>query len=380
MPLQFYPLKVSIVRYETDPAVQIGFTIPEAQKEAFKFDPGQYLTISLTIEGKQVRRAYSICSATQDPAISVLIKRVDGGLVSNYLNDQVKIGQTINVLPPNGHFKLEVAKSQALPQAVKHYYFFGAGSGITPLTSMITSLLENEPLSHCHLLYGNRDQDNMIFKQKLDRLQLVYGDRFKLKYILSRPLEPKKSGLFKSTPNTNQTPWQGEIGRVDKNSIQRFLNEVQTDKAPVDGYYICGPGTMIEATYDSLLELGMDKELIHREYFSAPASTLSEEAIIAKELPRITAAVQVTLDGNIHNLTVKDDTNVVQAMLDKNIEPPYSCLSGTCSTCKAKLEKGEVHMDVSIGLEDDEKEKGYILTCQARPLTEELTINYDTQE
>jgi len=376
MPLKFYPLKVSIVRYETQAAVQIGFAISEENKEAFRFNPGQYLTISLSIDSKQVRRAYSICSAIQETTISILIKRVEGGLVSNYLNDHVKIGQTINVLPPNGEFKLEVAENNAVFKNEKHYYFFGSGSGITPLMSMLSSVLENDSLAHCNLLYGNRNEDNVIFKQNLDRLQLVYQDRFKVQYILSRPLKPKKSSFFKSR-DESFVPWTGEIGRVDKNSIRRFFKEAGSSQAKIDGYYICGPGTMIQATYDSLVDLGVAKDLIHREYFSAPVATNSDEAVIIKERTAIDAAVRVTLDGKTHQIKIVDDSDIVKALLDQNIEPPYSCLSGTCSTCKAKLEKGKVHMDVSIGLEDDEEENGYILTCQSHPLSEELIINYD---
>lgn len=378
MPLQFYPLKVAVVRYETEAAVRIGFAVPEAHKGAFRFDPGQYLTISLTIDGKQVRRAYSICSPTQDAVVSILIKRVEGGLVSNHLNDQVKVGQKINVLPPNGKFKLAVAGSPNSPSQESHYYFFGAGSGITPLMSMLSSLLENEPLSQCNLLYGNRDEDNIIFRQKIDRLQLVYQDRLRVKYILSRPSQPEKSGFFQSQ-KAPLSEWDGEVGRVDKNSIQRFFEETDSGEAKVDGYYICGPGTMIEATYGSLVDLGIDKELIHREYFSAPVAKSSEEALIAAEHKPVAATVQVILGGKTHTINIEDDSNIVQALLDQDIEPPYSCLSGTCSTCSAKLEKGQVHMDVSIGLEDDEEEQGYILTCQAHPLTEELIVNYDTQ-
>jgi len=216
MPLQFYPLKVATVRYDTDAAVQIGFRIPEKEKKAFQFDPGQYLTISLSVDGKKVRHAYSICSATHEPVISILVKRVDNGLVSNFLNDGVKAGDSFDVLPPNGHFKLVIDE-----QKEHHYYFFGAGSGITPLVSMISSVLEKEPTSHCHLLYGNRDEDNIIFQKKLERLELVYKDRFSMRQILSRP-KKIKGGFFQS----EKTTWNGRVGRVDKNSINQVLKDL----------------------------------------------------------------------------------------------------------------------------------------------------------
>ena len=362
MPLQFHTLKVATVRYDTAAAVQIGFRIPKKIVEAFRFEPGQYLTISLTIDGKKVRRAYSICSATHVPIVSVLIKRVEGGLVSNYLNDNVKVGDKFDVLPPSGHFKLTID-----PENQQLYYFLGAGSGITPLASMISSVLETEPLSHCYLLYGNRDEDNIIYHKQLERLAMVYKKRFKLQLILSRPRKVK-SGFLQSA----KTTWQGQVGRVNLDSISKFITAI--DK-PANGYYICGPGPMIEASYQSLLDLKVDKSLIHKEYFSAPVSEETELAAVSRQ--QITANVKVILDNKTIELVIDDDRDLVTALLDKNVEPPYSCLSGTCSTCMAKLEKGEVAMDVSIGLEDDEKEKGYILTCQSHPLTEEVIVNFD---
>jgi len=371
MPIKFHQLKVATVRYETESAVQIGFKIPPEKEADFRFDPGQYLTISLTIDGKKVRRAYSICSAADEPIISILVKRVEKGLVSNYLNDKIKVGQTFDVLPPNGHFKLTLEKNHE-----KHYYFFGAGSGITPLMSMITSLLENDDKAFCHLLYGNRDENNIIFRKKIDRLELVYKDRFKIKYILSRPLKEKSTGIFNFL-SQSKTTWKGEIGRVNKKNIDLFLKEENTKNQEIHGYYICGPGPMIEATYDGLIALEIDKDLILREYFSAPVSAGSDIILESDKRVPINSKVKINLDKKEIELTINDDTNIVQALLDKNIEPPYSCLSGTCSTCMAKLEKGEVEMDVSIGLEDDEKENGFILTCQSHPLTEEVNINYD---
>ena len=352
MPTQFYQLSVATIRYETNDTVRIGFKIPVAQKEIFRFDPGQYLTISLTIEGKTVRRAYSICSATHESIISFLVKRVDKGLVSNYLNDHIQIGDKINVLPPNGHFKMQIQTEKK-----NKYVFLGAGSGITPLMSMIESVLESEAHSNCHLIYGSRDEPNIIFKSKLDRLQLVYQDRFNVHYVLSQA---------KST-------WLGLRGRIDETLLKNCLPE---NKASVNAYFICGPNAMIESTYDNVLKLGVGKEKVHREYFSAPLPKVDENAVVLKR-ENIAAKVKIILEQKEYTLRIDDDTDIVHALLQKNIEPPYSCLSGTCSTCKAKLLKGEVQMDVSIGIEDDEKAAGYILTCQAHPLTEDILVDFD---
>ena len=367
MSIQFHNLKVVTVRPITAAAVQIGFKIPANKKEIFQFEPGQYLTISLTINDKKVRRAYSICSAAHEPTINILVKRVDQGLVSNFLNEEIKVGNTIDVLPPIGHFKLPLNE-----EGKRQYFFFGAGSGITPLMSMIGSVLESEPQTICHLLYGNRDEDNILFQRKLDRLQLVYKDRFKLNYLLSQPKKIPAKGMF-SFLQSPTVAWIGGIGRVDEKSIATFIKNNTIQNTPVAGYFICGPNPMIEATYENLMNLQIDKELIHREYFTAP---ISSEEINTADREQINASVKVKLDGQEIDLQITDSTNIVQALLDKNIEPPYSCLSGTCSTCMAKLVEGEVVMDVSIGLEEDEKKEGNILTCQARPITEKVIIEY----
>ena len=367
---KFHPLKVNTVRFETNEAVQIGFGIPKALQETFRFDPGQYLTIKVNVNGTLLRRAYSICSAVKEENISILIKRLEGGRVSNFLNDQVKYNDQFEILPPGGHFKLTLDKAHKA-----HYLFIGAGSGITPLMSMIQSILDEEPESSCSLLYGSRNEQNIIYKNKLDRLQLVYSDRFSVRYVLSRPEKQKASGLSSLFTKPKHS-WTGEIGRVDKSRIQSFLDSHQEKE--VKGYYICGPGQMIEAAVSTLEELGIDKSLVHREYFSAADASTKEEVVVSNQPVRETPSkVLITLYGIKKELSINNNTNIVQALLDTGVEPPYSCLEGTCSTCMAKVTKGEVSMDVSIGLEDDEKEKGYILTCQAHPITDEVELSYD---
>lgn len=367
---KFHQLKVNTVRFETQDAVQIGFGIPKALQETFRFNPGQYLTIKVNVDGVLLRRAYSICSAVKEENISILIKRLEGGKVSNFLNDQVKYNDQFEVLPPGGHFKLTLDKTHTA-----HYIFIGAGSGITPLMSMIQSILDEEPESSCSLLYGSRNEHNIIYKNKLDRLQLVYQKRFSVRYVLSRPVKEKISGIssFFTKPKLS---WTGEIGRVDKPRIQSFLDSHQEKE--IKGYYLCGPGQMIAAAVSTLEELGIDQSLVHREYFSAADTSTKEEVTISKlAIREKPSKVLIILDGLKKELSINDNTNIVQALLDTGVEPPYSCLAGTCSTCMAKVIKGEVRMDVSIGLEDDEKEKGYILTCQSHPITDEVELSYD---
>lgn len=368
---QFHTVTVATVRQETAAAVQIGFRIPESLKAVFRFDPGQYLTLKVEVDGMAVRRAYSICSPIQEAIVSVLVKRLPGGRVSNYLNDMIKVGDKLEVLPPGGHFKLSIEESQHAS-----YFFIGAGSGITPLTAMIHSVLEAEPMSTCSLLYGNRDEDNIIFKPKLDRLSLVFQGRFSVSYVLSRPKRERGNG-FNRLFTVPRQRWKGKTGRINVGHIQSFLANYEGIKP--QGYYICGPGPMIETAVNALEEFGIDNSIIHREYFTSSDLGIKDGDIssVPKISNRKPRKVTVRLDGLIKEVIIEDDTNIVQALINEGVEPPYSCLSGTCSTCMAKVTKGEVEMDVSIGLEADEKEKGYILTCQSHPITDEVVLSYD---
>lgn len=373
MSKQFHLLKVATVRYDTEEAVQIGFKIPLHLKEKFVFDPGQYLTIKATVNDEILRRAYSISSPIQEEVISVVVKRLTGGKVSNFLNDQIKVGDQFEVMPPGGHFKLSVDKKHQ-----NNYFFFGAGSGITPLMSMIHSILEKEPLSKCYLLYGNRNETSTIFNNKLKRLSLVYQNRLVVEHILSRPLKEKPKGILGNFfPAVAK--WKGQVGRINSQMIGSFLKQHAEDKT-IQGYYICGPGPMIETTVNALKTLDIDQSIIHREYFSAPDVDPIKESKAIKVEKAFPSKVTVNLNGHTHEITIKDDTNIVQALINQNIEPPYSCLSGTCSTCMAKITKGAVDMDVSIGLEDDERAKGYILTCQSHPTTEEVELTFDIED
>lgn len=363
----FYDLEVGFVVREADNTVQIGFKIPEKLATDFVFYPGQYLTLKTTIEGKTYRRAYSICSSvTETKNISVLVKRLEGGKVSNFLNDQIKPGDVISVLAPMGNFKISLENS-----APKSYYLLGAGSGITPLLSMVTSILDQDSQNSCHLLYGNKDQNNIIFQSKIDRLALVYQNRFSVDYVLSKPIINKGS-LF-SKKQEKQT-WTGSIGRINQTLISEFLKK--REKHTIKEYYICGPGNMIETSVEALEKLQIEKSLIHREYFTSADPKPLEEATVLTENDTVKKAI-ITLDGNTTELEITANTNIVQALLDKGIEPPYSCLSGSCSSCKAKITDGKVKMDINIGLEDGEEDEGYVLTCQSYLVTDVVSINYD---
>ena len=215
----FYDLEVGFVAKENDTVVQIGFKIPKDKTADFNFQPGQYLTLKVNVDGVNLRRAYSICSPVHQNTISILVKRLDGGRVSNFLNDTVKAGDRMSVMAPSGNFKISLD-----PVQKETYYLIGAGSGITPLMSMAQSILQEDSATNCHLIYGNRDEDAIIFKEKLDRLALVYPNRFSVDYVLSKPKQIKQKGFAGILGSTTQN-WNGKTGRVNKSHIATFLEE-----------------------------------------------------------------------------------------------------------------------------------------------------------
>lgn len=367
----FYDLKVGFVIKEMDSTIQIGFNIPEKHKTDFIFSPGQYLTLKVTIDGKSYRRAYSICSSNSETkTISVLVKRLEGGIVSNFLNDQIKPGSTIAVLAPMGSFKIGLENTKTT-----NYLLIGAGSGITPLVSMITSILDEDSENTCHLLYGNSHENSIIFKSKLDRLALVYANRFTVDYVLSKPIISKEKGVFSLFSKGKQT-WTGKTGRINQTIIADFLKKKQ--KGEINEYYICGPAAMIETSVEALGNLQIDKSLIHREYFTSADPKEVEKTNTLTDEKEVLKKAIITLDGQTTELSISTKTSIVDALLHKGIEPPYSCLSGSCSSCKAKITEGKVNMDISIGLEEGEEEQGFILTCQSHVITDTVHINYDT--
>jgi len=367
MKTTFYELEVGYVRREMDSTVEIGFNIPKERRDEFKFHPGQYLTLKVKVGSQMLRRAYSICSPINGKRVSVLVKRLEGGRVSNYLNDHINPQDRLSVMSPLGEFKIE-----GIDQIVGTYYFIGAGSGITPLMSMIQSILHNNDQSTCHLLYGNKDEENIIFKRLLSRLQLVYPERLTVTYVLSIANMRKTNGFWNST---NKKAWTGLTGRINTRIITNFLNE--NHGSDIKGYFICGPGKMIETSVGALHDLGIDKSLVHREYFtSADLQPIDEDPITGDEKLK---TAYITYNGTVSTLSISPRANVIQAMEAASLDPPYSCLSGTCSTCKARVIKGEVDMKVDIGLEDGEAEQGYILTCQSYCKTDEVSLTYDIE-
>ncbi|MCU0451452.1 MAG: ferredoxin--NADP reductase [Bernardetiaceae bacterium] len=350
--MKFYNLKVKDIVHETEDTITILLKQPLFTR--VKYKPGQFLTLIVPINGKSERRAYSLSSAPNlDDALAVTIKRVPGGLVSNYLNDHLKVGDNMDIMEPMGNFCLDPDKNQS-----RHVVLFGSGSGVTPLMSIAKSVLLFEPKSAVSLIYGNRTMETVIFRQKIEEMQKKYGDRFKVVHVLSRAEED----------------WIGYHGRIDKTLAVNVLNLLpKFDKAKTE-YFMCGPEGMMDEVTEALHLLQVPKERIHRESFvSSTAEEVKDEAAL-KASGIVEQQVTVVLDGDEYTVTVPPTKTILEAALDAGIDVPYSCQSGLCTACRGHRKSGEVKMDEDEGLSESEIRDGYVLTCVSHPLSENVVI------
>ncbi|MBK8954637.1 MAG: ferredoxin--NADP reductase [Saprospiraceae bacterium] len=359
--MEFHKVSVAEVIRETGDTISICFDKDSHEEILDHFIPGQHLTLKLPINNKEVRRSYSISSIPGEKQVCITVKQVKKGLVSNYLVEKIQNGSVLEISKPEGHFVI-----QADPERSHSYYFFAAGSGITPVMSMIRSLLEHEPKSSVHLLYGNRKVENIIFYDRLRALQQKYEGQFFVEFTLSQ----SGKGLLPFFSSSKDS-WDGWKGRIGKKLIDAFCEKYPA-RTKEKSFYICGPGNMIEDVKRELAALGNDPKSIHAEYFTTPAGTASE----SKTATVSSAQITVHLNGEQHRLSIPGNKKILDSLQDAGLDPPYSCCSGACSTCMAKVLKGSVHMDVALALEQDEIAAGYILTCQSRPTSEELEIKY----
>ena len=354
----FYNIKVLEVQKETEDAIVITFDIPHELYDTFNYKPGQYLTLRFDINGKDLRRSYSLCSSpflNEYPKIAV--KRVKDGIVSNHINDHIKPGDTIEVMPPNGRFFANVSTEN-----YKTYYLFCAGSGITPILSILKSVLYTEARSFVYMIYGNRHQDSILFNKELSQLQDTYKDRFILVHTLSRPTNTW-SDLWKT-----KSDYSFKKGRVDTKMVQWFINTYPPYAQNAE-YYICGPGTMIDNTKTALKSIDVPSSRIYTENFGG---TIEPSTVMG--IPN--AKLIAHLNHQRIELTIPEGQTILRALIDKGQNPPYSCEGGVCSTCVCKLKQGKVHMNNNLSLDEAEVSQGYILSCQSIPLTETIEITY----
>ncbi len=364
---KFYSLPITSIQPETDQAITVSFKPSATDATHFAYAAGQYLTLKFLINGKEERRAYSMCSAPQDQEIAVTVKRVTGGIVSNHIADNLKVGDVIEVMPPQGRF---LAKPN--PSARRDYFLFGAGSGITPLMSILRTILEQEPKSKVHLLYGNRNEHNIIFAEQLKVLENRYAGQLVVQHTLSKPKKYKVGGL-KGLFSGGKVKWQGQVGRIDIKTVHNFLAENPGDVEDKQ-YYICGPGQMIDNVEQALLGLGVKKNCIHSERF---VSANDVRKTVPAKGPLQGGKVVAQLSGKEVTVQLKPGQTILDGLLESGATPPYSCLAGACSTCMAKVSKGGIKMDVCFAIDDDEIAEGYILACQAHPTTPEVHLTFD---
>jgi len=358
MSIEFHRLKISDVRRETPDAVSIAFAVPSNLHEAYKFHPGQHLTLRTDRDGEDIRRSYSICTGLDDGELRVAIKRVEGGAFSTLCNELFKPGDEIDVMTPQGRFGV-----MPDPFTARNYLAIVAGSGITPILSLLRSILAREPKSRFALIYGNRSTPDIIFKEALEDLKDRFVDRFVVHHVLSR--EQQDFALFN--------------GRIDGDKIGMLLKSF-TALSDIDHAFLCGPGGLIEEGKRALLSLGVPAERIHVEYFSTDGLPVTPRRVSGSkaESQEAVAIAHVTFYGSAYDLSMREGETIIDTSLRAGLELPFSCRGGMCCTCRAKLVSGEVRMETNYSLEPWEMQAGFVLTCQSHPLTPEVTVDYDT--
>ncbi len=349
----FHPLKVAAIEPITDDSVAITFDVPAELAEDYVFSAGQHLTIRR--RGEEVRRSYSICSPEGSGVLRIGVKRLPGGEFSAYAAHELKVGDELEVMTPLGRFGTTFDPANA-----KHYAFVAAGSGITPVLSLVATILSVEPSSRVTLLYGNRTAGSVMFADELADLKDRYAERFHLVHVLSR--ETTEVELFS--------------GRIDADRLQRMFATILPLNT-VDEWFLCGPYAMVVGAQELLLGEGVPREHVHAELFhvgdEAPKAPV-EDSVVDEDAAQVT----VILDGRRSTFSLSEHSKpVLDATLSVRSDAPFACKGGVCGTCRAKVLEGSVRMDTNWALEPDEIRAGYVLTCQSHPTTPKVTLDYD---
>ncbi len=353
---KFHSIKVADIYKETKDCSVITLEIPEALKNEFQYKQGQHLTVKATVDGSEVRRNYSLCSSPMESKWQVAVKKINGGLFSSYVNDTLKKGDFIDVIAPHGTFNTEVN-----PNKAKNYIAFAAGSGITPLLSIIKTHLAVELKSTFKLFYLNRSIKSIIFKEEIEQLKNTYFDRFEIFHFLTK--EHRSIELLN--------------GRFTKEKLQVLTNKI-IDIPSVDECFICGPEQMIFLIRDELVAAGLDKNKVHFELFTSGNSE-EDKVRINKILEHKTEGTDVTIiDGGkeFHFIMDDDFDNILDGALAAGADLPFACKGGVCSTCKCKVVSGTVEMKINYALDENEVKKGLVLSCQAVPTSEKVVVDF----
>jgi ring-1,2-phenylacetyl-CoA epoxidase subunit PaaE len=356
MAVHFNTLKIKEVKKETADCVSVLFEVPEMLKTKYAFEQGQNITLKKIIDGEELRRSYSICTAPYEQLLKVAIKKVNDGKFSCYANNILKAGDEMEVLPPTGKFNTPLH-----PVNKKQYLAFAAGSGITPVISLIKTTLHTEPESRFTLVFGNRNRSSIIFFEELEALKNKYLNRFNFINILSR--EKTESPL--------------NFGRIDELKLDELSKLIRYKT--INEYFICGPQEMVFCIKEYLQKRGIDKINIHFELFTSNTPLPKKTAADNSGNNTLQSNITIKADGRSFDVSIAGNSSntILDAALQQGADLPFACKGGMCCTCKAKLIEGEVDMDVTWGLEQEEIDKGFILTCQSHPKTEKVVVDFD---
>lgn len=347
----FHKLSVKNITRETNKAISIAFNVPENLKDVFSFKAGQYITLKTEIDGTEVRRDYSLCVSPKSGELKVAVKEIKDGTFSSFANSVLKVGDTLEVAPPKGRFIFEPNDSKT-----KNIALFAAGSGITPILSIVKCALEEEVYSKVILVYGNKTTKDTMFLNELLELQHAYKDRFSIQFVFSQ--QDEDDAIF---------------GRIEKSTVN-YVMKNEHKHVEVDAYYLCGPEAMIHTVKDVLVGHNIDSDRIHFELFKAAKPAEVKE-------PSITTAgkteITITVDDETATFEMSQKQTILEAALDEDLDAPYSCQGGICSSCLARITEGEATMRQNNILTENEVAEGLILTCQAHPTTPKVVIDFD---
>jgi ring-1,2-phenylacetyl-CoA epoxidase subunit PaaE len=352
---RFHRLSVSDLRRESPDAVSLTFAIPSELADDYSFNPGQYLTLRTTMDGEEIRRSYSICSGPDDGELRIAVKKVDGGAFSSWAADDLKAGDELDVMTPTGRFGVAPA-----PDSARVYVGFAAGSGITPILSIVKGVLAREPNSRFFLFYGNRSTSSVMFLEALEELKDRFMQRFSLFHVIS--------GEEQDIPILH--------GRLDGEKVRVLLRSL-VPAASVDHVFICGPSGMSEDIETTCREIGIADEKIHVERFVSEFGGKPRPKKIVPVGAPPKAVASLIIDGKRREVPIAEDEAILDAALRAGMDLPFACKGGMCSTCRAKLVEGEAAMDVNYSLEPWELKAGFILTCQAKPVSEKIVVDYE---